>query len=122
VQQLFRFHINGKKDKMKAIKENQRVSNKDQKVFDKIIKFYGKDISQQEEYLAFIENFKNLRGDYGFKKDNALLEKIHPDVGKLHKELMARPKLPDTSHGMFLKTADYNKSLRKLTKAEEEAL
>jgi hypothetical protein len=50
------------------------------------------------------------------------LEKIHPDMGKLHKELMARPKLPDTSHGMFLKTAKYNKSLRKLTKAEEEAL
>ena len=50
------------------------------------------------------------------------MEKIHPDMGKLHKELMARPKLPDTSHGMFLKTAKYNKSLRKLTKAEEEAL
>lgn len=46
MQKLFKFHIKEKKDKMKAMKENQRVSNKDQKVFDQIIKFYGKDISQ----------------------------------------------------------------------------
>ncbi len=69
--------------------------------------------------MAFIEDFKVLRGEYGLKKDPHLEEKLHPDMGKLHKELMARPKLPDTSHGMFLKTAKYNKTLRKLTREEE---
>lgn len=29
VQKLFKFHVKEKKDKMKAIKEGQRVSNKD---------------------------------------------------------------------------------------------
>lgn len=50
-----------------------------------------------------------MRGEYGLKQDNELNEKIHPNMAKLHKELMARPKLPDWSHGLFLKTEKYNK-------------
>ena len=122
----FGSHLKHKKEKIREQKQNkclyERVSNKDEKVFAQMIKFYGKDVSQQEEYLAFIEDFKALRGEYGVKKDPHLEEKLHPDIGKLHKELMARPKLPDTSHGMVLKTAKHNETSRKLTHEEEQAL
>lgn len=50
-----------------------------------------------------------MRGEYGIKQDPDLNEKLHPNMTKLHRELQARPKIPDSSHGLFLKTAKYNK-------------
>ena len=56
-----------------------------------------------------------MRGEYGLKQDKELNEKLHPNMEKLHKQLMARPKLPDWSHGLFLKTEKYNKLMYKTT-------
>ena len=61
--------------------------------------------------MELLDNFKEMRTDYGLKMDPKIKEKLYPDVVKLHQELQKRKKLHDWSHGLFVKTEKYNKIL-----------
>jgi len=56
----------------------------------------------KDDFLKFFDGFKELRTDYGIKKDARLNEKLYPNIKKLHKELQARPQFVDWSHGLFV--------------------
>lgn len=64
-----------------------RISNKDERIFDNMIKFYGQEIESKEDFFKFLEEFKMLRGEYGIKKNKLLEEKLHPNLEKLANEL-----------------------------------
>jgi len=72
-------------------------------VFEKIVQFYGSD-KNTNEFIEFVEEFKNLRGDYGLRQDDELNNQIHPDISNLHKLLQARPKMEEKTHEMFVRT------------------
>ena len=56
----------------------------------------------KDEFLKFFDGFKELRTDYGIKKDARLNEKLYPNIKKLHKELQARPSFAEESHALFV--------------------
>jgi len=49
--------------------------------------FYGLQDQDSEAFCGFLEEFKNLRGDYGIRQDDHLTEKLCPDIHKLHQKL-----------------------------------
>lgn len=45
-----------------------------------------------KQFFEFLCEFRKLRGDYGLRKNQALEEKLYPNIIKLSKELNSRQK------------------------------
>lgn len=60
-----------------------------------------------------------LRGEYGIKQNKNLNERLKPDIIKLHKELQARPKIVDDSHGYFVKASELKKKRDSVGQSED---
>lgn len=67
-----------------------RETNKDEKVFEELQKFYKLDGMSPKEFFDFLTEFKNLRGDYGLRQNKELEEKLYPNIIKLSKEMNAK--------------------------------
>lgn len=90
-------------DKLEVPLKCDRESNKDDVVHQNLLRFHNQDKKMAvEDFLKFLDAFKELRTDYGIKKDARLSEKLYPNLKKLHKELQARPQFVDWSHALFV--------------------
>ena len=67
-----------------------------------IMKFYGQN-DDPEQFCKFLDEFKNLRGDTGLREDKNLVQKLRPDITKLHQQLKNRKKLQENTHSMFVR-------------------